>query len=366
MFPASLSPEESTTYREYLDRVEREESYSGFLSAEKSLIHSIDDRYIYRRYEFIREAATTRPASGNPTYTIDAFVQFCVKNGYLNPGEEADRFLKAVRVLTLELFPDYPCFYLATEGVKHVPNLVFADYGNKKLLLDLFLPENVSNVPCIICIHGGGWAMHRRIWFAPYAAYFASKGYAAVTVDYRLLPAVKVPQCVNDVKAAARWVHAEGPKHGIDTGRIGAIGGSAGAHLSAMLAMSSHVSELEGDGGNSGASSRIHAGVGFATPAFNPQRILFTEEVQSRIGITEKTLHLMSPYMHITADAAPFYLLQGTGDTVVDPQNSIDIHDKYQSVGAQAKLKMIDGAPHVFYTNRETAEETFRFFETIF
>jgi acetyl esterase/lipase len=162
-----------------------------------------------------------------------------------------------------------------------------------------------------------------------------------------MLPAVEMIDCVYDTKAAVRWVRANAEEYGIDPDRIGAIGASAGGHLIALLATTANVPELEGSGGNPGVSSEIQAAVGFATPAFK----LNSEDTKKmeRFGMTEENFRLISPYENISADSAPLFLVHGTKDPVVDPQDSQDLYDKYKDVGAHVELKWIEDQGHDFY-----------------
>ncbi|MBM3855948.1 MAG: alpha/beta hydrolase, partial [Verrucomicrobia bacterium] len=148
-------------------------------------------------------------------------------------------------------------------------DLVYARYGDREVKLDLYLPRQPASakIPCIVVIHGGGWRSGDKTRFAGQAAYLADKGFAAACIGYRLLPEVTFPAPIVDCKAAVRWVRANAARYGIDPERIGATGGSAGGHLTAMLATSHKVKELEGDGGNAGLSSRVQAAVAMATPA---------------------------------------------------------------------------------------------------
>ena len=56
-----------------------------------------------------------------------------------------------------------------------------------------------------------------------------------------------------------RYLRAHAREFGIDADYIGAIGLSAGGHLTALLATSGGVEELEGSGGNSKFSSTIQS-----------------------------------------------------------------------------------------------------------
>ena len=240
------------------------------------------------------------------------------------------------------------------ESVKVERDIVYATYGERKVMLDLYLPKQpgASKIPCIVVIHGGGWRSGDKTRFAAIAGNLAEQGFAAACIGYRLLPEVEFPAPVVDCKAAVRWVRANAAQHGIDPDRIGAIGGSAGGHLVAMLGTSDSVKELEGDGGNPGVSSRVQAVVAMATPA---DMTNFAE----RTKIDKALAALISPVTHVSKDSAPILLMHGTKDGTVPMAQSELLLEKYQKAGAPAELIKVDGAPHAFW-NGEWFDDTMK------
>ena len=72
---------------------------------------------------------------------------------------------------------------------------------------DLHLPETVTaDTPCLLLIHGGGWAAMSRRDVVGIADYFAKDlGFVVYNVDYRLAsPEHPWPACGEDCAAAAR------------------------------------------------------------------------------------------------------------------------------------------------------------------
>jgi len=340
-------------YNDFFKRVQEEEPYIGFFAVEQKCITTITDTYENARREFF---LGIRECKEDTERFIEPFMEFCKGNELLVEGRE-DEWQKTLVILSYELYANMPIFEFSADNVIEHRGLVFAEYPNKKLELDLFLPEQPLDepMPCVVCIHGGGWRVNRRLWFEPFATYLASKGIAAVTIDYRMLPAVRIIDCVYDCKAAVRWVRANAEQYGIDPDRIGALGASAGAHLIALLATTADVAELEGSGGNPGASSAIQAGVGFATPAF---RIGPEDSGRARrFGLSTEEMNLISPYENISSSSAPLYLVHGTADSTVRPQDSQDLHDKYKEVGAHVQLKWIPDKGHGFYEGTDMAIE---------
>lgn len=64
-------------------------------------------------------------------------------------------------------------------------------------------------------------------------------GYVVVLIDYRLAPETKLPEIVQDVQDAIRWLRQDGPKLlRIDPDRLAVAGDSAGGYLTLMTGFS--------------------------------------------------------------------------------------------------------------------------------
>jgi pectinesterase len=200
-------------------------------------------------------------------------------------------------------------------------------------------------------VHGGGWRSGDKMRFAHIASALAEQGFAAACIGYRLLPDVKFPAPILDCKAAVRWVRANADSYGLDGDRIGAIGGSAGGHLVAMLATSHHESKLEGEGGNAGVSSRVQAVVAMATPAD-------MRRAAERHDLDAETAALASPITHVTKDSAPILLLHGTNDTLVPMRQSESLLEKYHQSGASATLIKVPDGNHAFWNSAKFFDDT--------
>lgn len=123
-------------------------------------------------------------------------------------------------------------------SVNFIPDLVFSVQNDKPLLLDMYLPKNATEVlPLIIWIHGGGWRFGDRRLAPELSRYFAARGFAMASIEYRLSGEAVFPAQVHDVKAAIRWLRAHAEQYGFDAERIGLWGSSAGAHLATLVAL---------------------------------------------------------------------------------------------------------------------------------
>jgi arylsulfatase A len=114
-------------------------------------------------------------------------------------------------------------------------DLTYAKHEDRSLEMDVYRPKGVwGELPAIVCIHGGGWAKGNRTSHAKIAQALAARGYVAVTISYRLSGEASFPAAIQDCKSAVRFLRANAKEFGIDVDKIGAIGLSAGGHLTAL------------------------------------------------------------------------------------------------------------------------------------
>lgn len=105
--------------------------------------------------------------------------------------------------------------------------------------LRLYRPTSaVAPLPCIYHIHGGGFISGAAARVeARHRALSHQLGCAIVSVDYRLAPETRFPGAIDDCYAGLAWLFGAAADWGIDTGRIGVMGESAGGTLAAALAL---------------------------------------------------------------------------------------------------------------------------------
>jgi acetyl esterase/lipase len=237
-------------------------------------------------------------------------------------------------------------------------DLVYASYGARALRLDLHRPakRGDSPLPAIVVIRGGGWLEGDKEAFGPMAAALAERGFAAVSIEYRASGEAVFPAAVEDTKAAVRWIRANAAKYGLDGDSIGAIGGSAGAHLALYLGVTADSPGLEGEGGNPSRSSAVSAVVGLAAPGdFVAMRAASTEgnPLVAFLGTTyEKDPALWaasSPITHIGSASPPALLIQSEADDVVPFGQALRLAQAFGAAGVPVELVLIPGAPHAFW-----------------
>jgi len=113
-------------------------------------------------------------------------------------------------------------------------------YGKAALQqLDVFAPEKGKDYPVVLFVHGGTWMLCDKDFYGLYRGvgkFLARHGVVAVSINYRLSPAVKHPAHVEDVARAFAWTRRHVAAYGGDPDRIILMGHSAGGHLVSLLA----------------------------------------------------------------------------------------------------------------------------------
>lgn len=103
--------------------------------------------------------------------------------------------------------------------------------------LDVYLPagEPVRARPTVLFLHGGSWEIGDKVEWVAEATEVASRGWTAVSVNYRRTPTAPWPAPLQDVRSALRWLQDHAAELGIDVERTGALGDSVGAQLAGLL-----------------------------------------------------------------------------------------------------------------------------------
>lgn len=130
--------------------------------------------------------------------------------------------------------------------------------------------EPSSPAPLLVWVHGGAWrfgtnqALRDTILRAPSGeqpntqalmrAAFQQAGWAVASINYRYSHQALFPGALHDVKEAVRFFRANAHEFGIDPQRIAVAGGSAGGHLSMMVAHTGDSAADDGSGGDSASA----------------------------------------------------------------------------------------------------------------
>jgi acetyl esterase/lipase len=98
--------------------------------------------------------------------------------------------------------------------------------------------QTTTAMPALLHMHGGGYVVGTpEIVDAINRKRAANLGCVVVSVDYRLAPETPHPGPVEDCYAALKWLRANAAELGVDPTKIAIGGESAGAGLTAALAL---------------------------------------------------------------------------------------------------------------------------------
>lgn len=216
--------------------------------------------------------------------------------------------------------------------------------------LDLYLPKDdgAAKRPAVVVIHGGGWRVGDKAdpRETQIAETLVSRGFVCVSINYQLATKDKTafPACMDDARAAVKFLIDNADKYRIDPSRIGAIGGSAGGCMALLLGLKSDV------------VPPVRAVV-----ALYPPTDLTARERNSMIFGHPFSTHpelyrAASPLLQVTKDFPPTLLLHGTADATVPHEQSQLLAARFAELGVPHELVLVEDAPHTFYIKSDTQD----------
>jgi acetyl esterase/lipase len=221
---------------------------------------------------------------------------------------------------------------------------------------DLYLPvDNPEGRrrPAVVIIHGGGWTSGDKGAAREFniGTNLALRGYVGMSINYVLSTKDKPvtwPQNLHDCKTAVRWLRKNADRLQIDAEHIGVIGGSAGGHLAAMVALTGPSDGLEPPGPYGDYSSRVQCGVVMygASQLTGRRNIPMLGKPQAE---APELYRAASPLTHVDSSDPPILILHGTADYTVDTKQSEILADALKAAGVPYELVIVPDAPHSFH-----------------
>lgn len=268
-------------------------------------------------------------------------------------------------LLTLNAAAQAPKPFQLPAGIKMEKDIAYIEGGDEAQKLDIYLPEAPSEkpLPLIVHIHGGGWRAGSK--FPCPVMGMVLKGYAVASVEYRFSQKAVFPAQIQDCQAAIRWLRAHAKQYHFDTEHLGAIGGSAGGHLSALVGTSGGKKAFPPIGGHEDQSDRVQAVCDIFGPAdfttvmqqaaddknvknifaFNTPSDPYSGLIGAKLDDKAKA-DAVSPVHYVSKEAPPFLILHGTHDTLVPYAQSVQLEAALKTQGVPVWLQTLPGAGH--------------------
>ncbi|QQD19670.1 alpha/beta hydrolase [Spongiibacter nanhainus] len=239
-------------------------------------------------------------------------------------------------------------------------DVVYHEVNGRRLKLDIYRPADSPHAaPVLFQIHGGAWVVGNKHQQAlPLLHQMAENGWICVSIQYRLSPAATFPDHIIDCKRALTWVKEHIRDFGGDPGFVIATGGSAGGHLSSLLALSANAPEFQP--GFESADTTVQGCIPYyGVYDFNNRHGQYGSEALQDL-VAEKVFKSSrsenqalwdqaSPIDWVEADAPPFFIIHGSADTLVTVKEGRYFYDalKETSANSVGYLELPD-AQHAF------------------
>lgn len=225
------------------------------------------------------------------------------------------------------------------------------DGPNQTPTLSILRPQQgYANGAAVVVAPGGGYVnLADNLEGRQVADWFASRGITAFVLKYRVGPKARLPIPLSDGRRAIQFVRANAARFGIDPGRIGMIGFSAGGHLSATIAATAVAGRPDAEDPVERVSSRPDFLVlgypwleGTAIDAEGKsQYCTFT-----RRACDPKAYVQYLPVRAVTAAMPPTFLYHTTADGLVPAMGSLRFYEALHAKGVPVELHMFASGDH--------------------
>lgn len=251
-------------------------------------------------------------------------------------------------------------FALRNPDVEWIRNLPYAD-GHERHVLDVYRPAGgCANAPVLLQIHGGGWMLGNKHEQAlPLIYHLAQRGWVVVTPNYRLSPKARFPDHLVDCKRALAWVRRNITAYGGDPDFVAVTGGSAGGHLTALVALTANDARLQP--GFVEVDTSVAAAVPFYGVYDFTDRYGLKASGDAMVRWLEKTVmpcspstdpglwDLASPIAQVRPDAPPFFILHGTHDSLASVDEARHFAERLRAVSVSPVVYAeLPGAQHAW------------------
>lgn len=219
--------------------------------------------------------------------------------------------------------------------VERIADIAYGDAGRANAL-DLYRSRSAqTGRPVLIHLHGG--ALRRggkNREGLPLIYGLANRGWLCISANYRLSPKATFPDHLIDVKRVVAWVRTHASDYGGNPDVIFLAGGSSGAQLAALAALTAK-------------EPRYQPGFENVDTAITAAITLYG--IYGRRSVAGMSGSDVLPAEHLSADAPPFLIVHGDADSVLSVNGARDFATDLRQVSEQPVVYAeLPGAQHSF------------------
>ena len=284
--------------------------------------------------------------------------------------------------LKLTLFAVGSVLFVATLRAEESPpeprfalreNVIYSRKWGTALTYDVFTPEDKPNGRGVILVLSSGWMSDKGAIGRAFNRELLRRGYTVFEVAHGSQPRFTIPEILEDLHRAVRFIRHHASEYRIDPDHLGIYGRSAGGHLSLMQGLAGQDGPPEDQDPVNRESSRVQAVAAFFPPTDflnygKPEESAlgtgllknftapfafqeFDSEHKLFVPITDPERRReigrrISPASHVDSSDPPTILFHGDQDRVVPVQQSQWIEDKLRSAGVPTQLVIHPGEKH--------------------
>ena len=196
----------------------------------------------------------------------------------------------------------------------------------------------------------------------PARRYLNSKGITVVTMRYRTPRPEKLAKHTSawqDLQRAVRVVRSKAVEYGLDPGRIGIMGSSAGGHLTLMGVTSSRHRSYWPIDSIDKLPCNVQWGIGIY-----PAYALTDGLEEENTGGGNEDSAVLAPEFSFDLDTAPMLMVHGDADGWA-AMNSVKVWEKLRAMGISAELHTLALRPHCFMLEAAPGTGSYTYLERI-
>jgi len=251
-------------------------------------------------------------------------------------------------------------------AVQRSDGVVYGNRNGEPLQLDVIAPPRPNGLGVAFLVSGGWKSAEAGSAPAWMMAPLLRRGYTIFAIYHISQPEATVMEIIEDMHRGVRFVRFHAEEYGIDPGRIGVSGGSAGGHLSLMLATRGGPGPADAQDPIDRETSAVQAVAIFypVTDLLNlgtstenpgdggpPKSFVKAFGPDATNMSAWKTIgHECSPIYYVTSDLPPTLIYHGDADTLVPLEQSEWFRDRAAEHGHDVKLVVHPGGEHGWLT----------------